>query len=62
VIEVTAGHLDSDIVGQQPDVGVGATVVLLDVRLEVVGVGTDRRRGDNAGKAVIAMSLSLSST
>jgi hypothetical protein len=39
VIEVVAGFLDGDVVGRQPDVGVGAAVVLLVVRLEVVRVG-----------------------
>jgi hypothetical protein len=39
VVEVAAGRLDSDVVGRQPDVGVGATGVLLDFWLEVVGVG-----------------------
>jgi hypothetical protein len=39
VVEVAAGRLDRDVVGRQPDVGVGAVVVLLDVGLEVVRVG-----------------------
>jgi hypothetical protein len=39
VVEAAASHLDNDVVGRQPDVGVGAAVVLLDVGLEVIGVG-----------------------
>jgi hypothetical protein len=39
MIEAASGHLDDDVVGRQPDVGFGVTIVLLDVRLEVVGVG-----------------------
>jgi hypothetical protein len=39
VIEVVASCLDDNVVGRQPDVGVGAAVVLLDVGLVVVGVG-----------------------
>jgi hypothetical protein len=39
VIEVSTGSLDSDVVGRQIDIGVGVVVVLLDVRLEVEGVG-----------------------
>jgi hypothetical protein len=39
MVEVVAGRLDSDVVSQQPDDGDGIAVVLLDVRLEVVGVG-----------------------
>jgi hypothetical protein len=39
VIEVVANLLDSDVIGRQPDVRVGVAIVLLDVRLEVVGVG-----------------------
>jgi hypothetical protein len=38
VVKVAACRLDGDVVGRQPDVGVGATVVLLDVWLEVVRV------------------------
>jgi hypothetical protein len=37
VIEVAAGHLDNDVIGRQPDVRVGAAVVLLAVGLEAVG-------------------------
>jgi hypothetical protein len=62
VVEIVAGRHDSDVVGRQPDVGVGAAVVLLDVGLEVVREATDRRRGANAGKAVIAMPSLLSPT
>jgi hypothetical protein len=39
MIEVAIGHLDGDVVGQQPDVGVEAAVVPLDALLEVVEVG-----------------------
>jgi hypothetical protein len=38
MVEVAACCLDRDVIGQQPDVGVRATAVLLDVGLEVVGV------------------------
>jgi hypothetical protein len=62
VVEVATCRLDRDVVGRQLDVGVGATVVLLDVGLEVVGYATDRRRGAHAGKAVIATSSPLSLT
>jgi hypothetical protein len=48
VVEAAAGRLDGDVVGRQPDVGVEATVVLLDVGLEVVGVG-DRPVKDRSG-------------
>jgi hypothetical protein len=58
VIKVTTGRLDSDIVGRQPDVGVEGDVVLLDVRLDIVGVG-DRsemwcQRGDHHVVAAVA--------
>jgi hypothetical protein len=39
VIEVATDRLDSDVVGRWSGVGTRATVVLLDVRLEVVRVG-----------------------
>jgi hypothetical protein len=39
VVEVAAGRLDGDVVGRQPNVGVRAAVILLDVGLEFVGVG-----------------------
>jgi hypothetical protein len=39
MIEVATGRLNSDVAGRQPDVGVGAAVVLLDVWFEVSGVG-----------------------
>jgi hypothetical protein len=39
VVEAAASRLDGDVVGRQPNVGVGAAIVLLDVGLEVVGVG-----------------------
>jgi hypothetical protein len=61
VIEVAIGRLDSDVVGRQPDVGVGAAVILLDVQLKVVRVG-DRSETRHQGKAVMAMSTSLSPT
>jgi hypothetical protein len=35
VVEVSASRLDCDVVGRQPNVRVGAAVVLLDVGLEV---------------------------
>jgi hypothetical protein len=39
VVEAATRRLDDNVVGRQSDVGVGAAIVLLDVRLEVVGVG-----------------------
>jgi hypothetical protein len=39
VVEATVGHLDGDVVSRQPDVRVRVVIVLLDVGLEVVGVG-----------------------
>jgi hypothetical protein len=39
MVEVAADRFDSDVVGRQPDDGVRAVVILLDVRLEVVRVG-----------------------
>jgi hypothetical protein len=63
MIEVTVGRLDSGVVGRQPDVGVGAAVVLLDVRLEVVGVG-DRsetwcQRGEGGDRHVVVVVADL---
>jgi hypothetical protein len=53
VVEVDTDHL-----GRQPDVGVGAAVVLLDVRLEVVGVCNRpdmwRQRREGGERHVIA--------
>jgi hypothetical protein len=60
VVEVAAGRLDGDVIGRQLDVGVGAAVVLLDVGLEVVGVGDRLDTWRQCGKAVIAMSSPLS--
>jgi hypothetical protein len=61
VVEVAAGHLDGDVGGQQPNVGVGATVVL-DV--EVVGVSdrseTWRQRGEGCDRHVVAVIANLS--
>jgi hypothetical protein len=57
MIEVATDLLDSDIVGRQPDVRVGAAVVLLDVQLEVVRVGdrweTRRQRREGGDGYVI---------
>jgi hypothetical protein len=39
VIEVATSHLDCDVVGRHLDDGVGAVVILLDVQLDVVGLG-----------------------
>jgi hypothetical protein len=64
VIEVAAGRLDIDVVGRQRDVGVGAAVVLLDVGLEVVGVGnrpeTWRQCGKGSDRHVVAAVADLS--
>jgi hypothetical protein len=64
VIEVAAGCLDGDVVGRQLDVGVGIAVVLLDVRLEVVGVGnrpeTWCQCGEGSDPHVIAVVADLS--
>jgi hypothetical protein len=51
VIKVAIDRLDGDVVGQQPDVGVRAAVVLLDVWLEVVKVGdrSETRRQHREG-------------
>jgi hypothetical protein len=61
VVEVAAGHLDGDVGGQQPNVGVRATVVL-DV--EVVGVSdrseTWRQRGEGCDRHVVAVIANLS--
>jgi hypothetical protein len=59
VIEVVVGRLDGDVVGRQPDVGVGAAIVLLDVWLEVVGIGdrseTRHQRGEGSDDHVIVV-------
>jgi hypothetical protein len=64
VVEAAAGRLDSDIVGSQPNVGVGAAVVLLDVELEVFRVGdrpeTWRQRGEGGDRHVVAVVADLS--
>jgi hypothetical protein len=64
VVEVAAGRLDRDVVGRQPDVGVRAAIVLLDVRLEVVGVGhrpTARsQRGEGGDGYVVSIISGLS--
>jgi hypothetical protein len=66
VIEVATGRLDGDVVGRQPDVGVGATVVLLDVRLEVVKVGdrseTGHQRGEGSDGHVVSVASDLGGT
>jgi hypothetical protein len=64
VVEVVTARLDSDVVGQQLDVGVGAAVVLLDVWLEVVGVGdlseTWCNHGEGSDRHVVAIFADLS--
>jgi hypothetical protein len=64
VVDVAAGRLVGDVVGRQPDVGVGAAVVLLDVGLEVVGVGdrseTWRQRGKGRDLHVVVVVADLS--
>jgi hypothetical protein len=64
VVEVAPCRLDRDVVGRQPDVGVRATVVLLDVGLEVVGVcdrpETWRQRREDGECHVIAVVADLS--
>jgi hypothetical protein len=66
VVKVAAGRLDGDVVGRQLDVGVRAVVVLLDVRLEVVGVGhrpkARGQRGEGSDGHVISGGSSLSTT
>jgi hypothetical protein len=63
VIEVAAGRLDGDVVGRQPDVGVRAAVILLDVWLEIVRVGdrseTRRQRGEGSDGHVVAIASDL---
>jgi hypothetical protein len=58
VVEAATGRLDSDAEGRQPNVGVGAAVVVLDVGLEVVGVGDRpekwRQRGEGGDRHVVA--------
>jgi hypothetical protein len=67
VIEVAADRLDSDVVGRWSGVGARATVVLLDVRLEVVGVGhrpkvrIQRLEGGNVHVIVSGSGLSTTS-
>jgi hypothetical protein len=39
VVKVATGRLDGYVVDRHLNVGVGAAIVLLDVGLEVVGVG-----------------------
>jgi hypothetical protein len=63
VVEVAASRLDSDVVGRQPDVGVRAAIVLLDIWLEVVGVG-DRsetwcQREEGSDRHVVAVVADL---
>jgi hypothetical protein len=64
VVEVVTGRLDSDVVGQQLDVGVGAVIVLLDVWLEVVGVGdiseTWCQHGEGSDHHVVSIFADLS--
>jgi hypothetical protein len=64
VVEVSADRLDSDVVGRQPDVGVRAAVTLLDVGLEIVGVGnrlkTWRQLGEGRDRHVVATVTDLS--
>jgi hypothetical protein len=66
MIEIATSRLDDNVVGRQPDVGVGAVVVLLDVRLEVVWVGnrseTRRQRGEGGDGHVVAVVSDLGST
>jgi hypothetical protein len=63
VVEVVTGRLDDDIVGRQPNVVVGAAVILLDIWLEVVGVG-DRsetwcHRGESGDRHVVTFVTDL---
>jgi hypothetical protein len=63
MVKVAAGFFDRDVVDRQPDVGVGAAVILLDVGLEVVGVG-DRpktwcQRGEGSDCHVVAIVADL---
>jgi hypothetical protein len=64
VVEVAVGLHDGDVIGRQPNVGVRATVVLLDVGLEVVGLGdqpeTWRQRREGGECHVIAAIADLS--
>jgi hypothetical protein len=60
VVEVAACRLDRDVVGRQLDVGVGVTVALLDVGLEVVRV-CDRpetwRQREEGGKSHVVATI-----
>jgi hypothetical protein len=64
VVDVAASRLDGDVVGRYLDVGVRAAVILLDVGLEVVGVGnrpkTWRQRGEGGDGLVITAVADLS--
>jgi hypothetical protein len=64
VIEVAPGRLNSDLVGRQPDVGVGATVVHLNVGLEVIGVSDQSETwcqcGEGSDRHVVAVVADLS--
>jgi hypothetical protein len=64
VVEVAACRLDRDVIGRLPDVGVGATVILLDVGFEVVGVcdrpETWRQHGEGGKSHVVATVTDLS--
>jgi hypothetical protein len=51
VVEVAARRLDDDVVGRQPDVGVRAVIILLDVCLEVIGVGEGSEARGQRGKS-----------
>jgi hypothetical protein len=64
VVEAATGRFDGDVVGRQPNVGVGAAVVLLDVGLEVVGLGdrleTWRQHREGGDRHVVAAVADLS--
>jgi hypothetical protein len=64
VIKVVIVRLDDDVVGRQPNVWVGAAIVLLDVGLEVVGVGDRlemwRQCGKGSDRHVVAVVADLS--
>jgi hypothetical protein len=63
VVEVVACRLDGDIIGRQPDAGVGAAVILLDGWLAIVGVGDrsetwcQRREGNDRHVVAVVADL-----
>jgi hypothetical protein len=59
MVEVAVGRFDGNIVGRQPDVGVGAVIVLMDVQLQFVGLGgrleTKGQHGEGSDGHVVAV-------